>query len=93
MNRSTLFCVNLPYTATSTDLQTLFSDIAPRKIGFLWSLNHGTGASKGVGYVSFAIKEDAQSAFGTISNEGIVLDSRKLRVQWADTKVCIHELP
>jgi len=88
MNRSTLFVSNLPYTATSTDLQTLFSDIAPVRSAFV-VLEHGTGVSKGVGYVSFAIKEDAQSAFGTISNEGIVLDSRKLRVQWADTKVCI----
>jgi nucleolar protein 4 len=50
-------------------------------------LEPGTGVSKGVGYVSFAIKEDAQSAFDTISNEGIELDRRKLRVQWADTKV------
>jgi len=45
--------------------------------------------SKGVGYVSFAINEDAQSAFDTIRMKGSQLDSRKLRVQWADIKVCI----
>jgi nucleolar protein 4 len=88
MSSSTLFVSNLPYTATSTDLQTLFSDIAPVRSAFV-VLEHGTGLSKGVGYVSFAIKEDAECAFTTISNNGIVLDSRKLRVQWADTKVCI----
>ena len=54
-------------------------------------LEQGTGVSKGVGYVSFAIKEDAQSAFDAISNEGILLVNRKLRVQWADSKVRINK--
>lgn len=77
---------NLPYTATSVDLQTLFSDIAPVRSAFV-VLEPGTGVSKGVGYVSFAIKEDAQSAFDTISKEGIKLVGRNLRVQWAENKV------
>ena len=61
MLRSTLFVSNLPYTATSVDLQTLFSDIAPVRTAFVVT-EHGTGMSKAVGYVSFAIKEDAQPA-------------------------------
>src|SRR6266576_6024734 len=65
-DRSTLFVSNLPYTATSTDLNTLFSDIAPVRSAFV-VLEHGTGASKGVGYVSFAIPEDAKAAFDSIS--------------------------
>lgn len=77
---------NLPYTATSVDLQTLFSDIAPVRSAFV-VLEPGTGVSKGVGYVSFAIKEDAQAAFDKLSKEGIPLAGRNLRVQWADTKV------
>ena len=47
----------------------------------------GTGLSKGVGYVAFALKEDAESAFENISTNGISLVGRKLRVQWADSKV------
>lgn len=43
--------------------------------------------SKGVGYVSFAIREDATLAMDKISNEGIVMDGRSLRVQWAESKV------
>lgn len=82
---------NLPYTATSTDLQTLFSDIAPVRSAFV-VLEQGTGVSKGVGYVSFAIKEDAQSAFDSTTTEPLVLDGRKLRLQWADTKVCSPSL-
>ncbi|KAI0916243.1 hypothetical protein AcW1_009926 [Taiwanofungus camphoratus] len=81
----TLFVSNLPYTATSTDLKTLFSDLAPVRSAFV-VLDPGSGASKGVGYVSFAIREDAQLAFDKITNEGIVLDGRSLRVQWADSK-------
>ena len=83
---STLFVSNLPYTATSVDLQTLFSDIAPVRSAFVVT-EHGTGVSKGVGYVSFALKADADVAFETISRNGIDLVGRKLRVQWADTKV------
>jgi nucleolar protein 4 len=86
MSRSTLFVSNLPYTATSVDLQTLFSDIAPIKTAFVVT-EHGTGVSKGVGYVSFAIKEDAQSAHDQITKEGITLVGRSLRIQWAENKV------
>ncbi|PPQ84136.1 hypothetical protein CVT26_015169, partial [Gymnopilus dilepis] len=82
---STLFVSNLPYTATSTDLQTLFSDLAPVRSAFVVT-EHGTGVSKGVGYVSFALKEDAESVFEKVATEGIALVGRKLRVQWADKK-------
>lgn len=82
---STLFVSNLPYTATSVDLQTLFSDLAPVRSAFIVT-EHGTGVSKGVGYVSFAIREDAQSAFETITKDGLVLQGRSLRVQWAESK-------
>ncbi|KAF9223106.1 RNA-binding domain-containing protein [Gyrodon lividus] len=82
---STLFVSNLPYDATSTDLQTTFSDIAPVRSAFV-VLEHGTGTSKGVGYVSFSIREDAQMAFDTITADGITINGRKLRVQWADIK-------
>ncbi|KAI0360710.1 RNA-binding domain-containing protein [Trametes cingulata] len=87
---STLFVSNLPYTATSTDLKTLFSDIAPVRTAFV-VLEHGTGVSKGVGYVSFAIREDAAMAIDKISKEGITLDGRTLRVQWAGSKNKDHE--
>ena len=84
---STLFVSNLPYTATSVDLQTLFSDIAPVRSAFVVT-EPGTGISKGVGYVSFALKEDATSAFASLEKDGIELVGRKLRIQWAENKVC-----
>jgi nucleolar protein 4 len=50
-------------------------------------LEAGSGVSKGVGYVSFSVKEDAEVAFKKIEDEGMTLDGRKLRVQWAENKV------
>ena len=93
---ATLFVSNLPYTATSTDLQTLFSDIGPVKSAFVVT-EQGTGVSKGVGYVTFAMKEDADSAFEKLSGkpggESMEIAGRKLRGVWADNKVCLHATP
>lgn len=88
---STLFVSNLPYDATSTDLQTAFSDLAPVRSAFV-VLDHGSGVSKGVGYVSFSIKEDAQTAFESITASGITINGRHLRVQWADSKVVSYRV-
>ena len=68
------------------DLQTLFSDIAPVRSAFV-VLDKETRKSKGVGYVSFAIREDAALAVSQIEQNGILLDKRNLRVQFADSKV------
>jgi nucleolar protein 4 len=69
----------------------LFSDIAPVRSAFVVT-EQGTGLSKGVGYVAFALKEDAESAFENISKNGISLVGRKLQVQWAENKVCDYRL-
>ena len=81
--RSTVFVSNLPYTATSTDLQTLFSDVAPIKTAFV-VLDKETKVSKGVGYVTFAIKEDAGKC---VQDGKVILNGRTLRVSWAGQKV------
>jgi nucleolar protein 4 len=86
---STLFVSNLPYAATSVDLQTLFSDLAPVRTAFVVT-EQGTGVSKGVGYVSFAAKEDAQGAFEQVQKEGLKITGRNLRVAWADIKVSLR---
>lgn len=80
---STVFVSNLPYTATSTDLKTQFSDVAPVKNAFV-VLEKDTKISKGVGYVVFAMREDAVQCVekGTMDMNG-----RTLRVDWAGAKV------
>jgi nucleolar protein 4 len=88
---STLFVSNLPYTATSTDLQTLFSDFAPVRTAFVVT-EHGTGVSKGVGYVSFAAREDAQSVWQQAQTDGVKMNGRGIRVAWAENKVRVRSL-
>ena len=63
----------------------MFSDIAPVRSAFV--VLEG-GVSKGVGYVSFAIKEDAATVLQTVQKDGLALNGRKLRVEMAGNKVC-----
>ncbi len=46
--------------------------------------DHGTGRSKGYGFVSFRLKEDAESAIDQM--QGIQIGSRRVRVGWAQHK-------
>lgn len=79
---ATVFISNLPYTATSTDLKTLFSDVAPVKNAFV-VLEKETKVSKGVGYVTFAMREDATQC---VANGTVDMNGRALRVDWAGAK-------
>lgn len=42
-----------------------------------------TKKPKGVGYVGFAMKEDAQTAYDLLAKGDTVLDGRALRAEWA----------
>jgi nucleolar protein 4 len=81
---ATLFISNLPYAATSVDLQTLFSDLAPVRAAFV-ATAPGSGVSKGVGYVSFAAREDAVSVHDQVQKDGLQMNGRSIRVGWADS--------
>ncbi|KAN0063566.1 RNA recognition motif-containing protein [Thecaphora frezii] len=84
IRNATLFVSRLPYTATSTDLQTLFSDIGPLKRAFVVT-DPATKTSKGVGYVTFAMAEDAKTALQQL--QGKSLDGkRKMQITFADEK-------
>lgn len=88
ISSSTIFVSNLSYSTTSESLQSTVSDIAPVRSAFVVTGKEDK-KSKGVGYVSFAIKEDAEAFFEKYSNAGetLLIDGRKVRVQWADRKV------
>ena len=82
---ATLFVSRLPYTATSTDLQTMFSEIGPLKRAFVVT-DQATKKSKGVGYVTFAIPEDASTAFEQLQGKSLDGGSRKIQIAFADQK-------
>lgn len=82
---STLFISRLPYTATSTDLQTAFSEIGPLKRAFVVT-DQATKKSKGVGYVTFAIPEDATTALEQLQGKSLDGSSRTIQITFADQK-------
>lgn len=83
---TTLFVSSLPYNATSTDLTTHFSFVGPVRHGFV-ATDRDTGKSKGVGYVTYAMKEDAERAVTELDGSEFGAKGRKIRVVWADKKV------
>lgn len=83
---ATLFVSSLPYNATSTDLVTHFSFIGPIRHGFV-ATDKESGKSKGVGYVTFAMREDAERALAELDGGAFGGKGRKIRVSWADRKV------
>ncbi|KIS72094.1 uncharacterized protein UMAG_00516 [Mycosarcoma maydis] len=82
---ATLFVSRLPYTATTTDLQTMFSEIGPLKRAFVVT-DQATKKSKGVGYVTFAIPEDATTALEQLQGKSLDGGSRKIQITFADQK-------
>lgn len=87
---ATLFVSRLPFSATTTDLQTLFSDIGPLRRAFVVT-DPESKISKGVGYVTFAVPEDAQKALDEL--QGKKLDGKRaMSLAWADAKPTRAEL-
>jgi nucleolar protein 4 len=83
---STLFVSSLPFNATSTDLITHFSFVGPIRHGFV-ATDRESGKSKGVGYVTYSMKEDAERALTELDGSSFGDKGRKIRVTWADKKV------
>ncbi|ORY21458.1 hypothetical protein BCR39DRAFT_553517 [Naematelia encephala] len=82
---TTVFVSSLPYAATSTDLLTHFSFIGPVRHGFV-ATDKETGKSKGVGYVTYSLREDAERAVTELDGGDFGPKGRKIRVAWADAK-------
>lgn len=89
-----MFVSSLPYNATTTDIVTHFSFIGPVHHGFI-AKDKESGTSKGVGYVTYALKEDADRAIEELDGGAFGAKGRKIRVTMADRKVCcsfkVHE--
>jgi nucleolar protein 4 len=83
---SILFVSSLPFNATSTDLITHFSFVGPIRHGFV-ATDRESGKSKGVGYVTYSMKEDAERALTELDGSSFGDKGRKIRVTWADKKV------
>nr|XP_054774952.1 RNA-binding protein 28-like isoform X2 [Lytechinus pictus] len=79
---STLFIRNLPYSATTKDLESLFGEIGPLKQCFVVTDRGVKDKCRGFGYVTFALRDDAEKALKASHS----VEGRKLRVDYADRK-------
>lgn len=91
--RTTIFVSSLAYNTTSASLEEAFADLAPVRNAFVVTQKGGSDGeakSKGVGFVSFAIKEDADQIMEKYQEGTGVsfrVDGRPVRLQWAKKKV------
>jgi nucleolar protein 4 len=88
---TTVFVSSLPYNATTTDIITHFSFIGPVRHGFI-ATDKESGTSKGVGYVTYAQKEDADRAIEELDGGAFGAKGRKIRVTLADKRVSSETL-
>nr|XP_019047635.1 nucleolar protein 4 [Kwoniella bestiolae CBS 10118]OCF26565.1 nucleolar protein 4 [Kwoniella bestiolae CBS 10118] len=87
---TTVFVSSLPYTATTTDLLTHFSYLGPVRHGFV-ATDKDTGKSKGVGYVTYSLKEDADRAVQELNGSVFGGGNRKIRVSVAGERAPLKE--
>jgi nucleolar protein 4 len=88
MSSTTVFVSSLPYNATTTDIITHFSFIGPVRHGFI-ATDKESGISKGVGYVTYSLKEDAERAVEELDGGAFGAKGRKISVTMADKKVSL----
>ncbi|XP_033629872.1 RNA-binding protein 28-like isoform X1 [Asterias rubens] len=79
---STLFVRNLPYSATKEHLEEVFSDIGPVKKCFVITDTGVKDKCRGFGYVTFALREDADKAV----TAHLSLAQRKLFISYSRRK-------
>ncbi|WWC67499.1 uncharacterized protein I206_101407 [Kwoniella pini CBS 10737] len=87
---TTVFVSSLPYTATTTDLLTHFSYLGPVRHGFV-ATDKDTGKSKGVGYVTYSLKEDADRAVAELNGSSFGGGNRKIRVSVAGERASLKD--
>ncbi|KAK0540376.1 RNA recognition motif-containing protein [Tilletia horrida] len=90
---TTLFVSRLPFEATSTDLETFFSSVGPLRRAFVVT-DPTTRFSKGVGYVTFALAEDANQAIKTLQGaklQGGAKKAKAIRIEVAKQRESLKD--
>ncbi|KAI9203198.1 uncharacterized protein BJ171DRAFT_425619, partial [Polychytrium aggregatum] len=88
-SKQTLFIRDLPYSATSQDLEAFFSEIGPVRSSFVVAdkdASNGEHRNKGFGFVTFALKEDAERAIQDLKKKKFMDVHRPVRVEFAVKK-------
>ncbi|KAL3901729.1 MAG: hypothetical protein SGCHY_000357, partial [Lobulomycetales sp.] len=85
-SKTTLFVRNVPFSTTNEQLEEFFSDVGPIRSCFIVREN---GESKGFGYCSFAINEDAKRALKKTQ----FTDGRVLKLEFAKRRASEKSAP
>ncbi|KAJ3030256.1 UNVERIFIED_CONTAM: RNA recognition motif-containing protein [Siphonaria sp. JEL0065] len=84
-NAACVFVRQLPFEATSAQLEEFFGSVGPIKSAFVVADKDTPGKNKGFGFVTFAVKADAAKALLDLADKKF-LDQRKLRLELAVKK-------
>lgn len=85
-SKSTLFVRNLPFDCQNEQLETFFSEFGPLRGAFVVRNPQDPGKSKGIGFVHFAMTEDAERVMKEIGEGKVKLSGRALAADWAQRR-------
>ncbi|KAI9295352.1 RNA-binding domain-containing protein [Neoconidiobolus thromboides FSU 785] len=83
-NSNTLFIRGIPFTATDEQFETFFQDIGPLKRAFIVKDKENKQINRGFGFVSYALRADAEKAITELSTKEF--EGRKLKMEFANEK-------
>jgi nucleolar protein 4 len=91
-SKTTLFIRNLPFDVDSKALSDHFSNFGPLRAAFVVKDDKNVGLSKGIGFVTFAIEQDAASCLEKLHGKPFASDKpRKLKIEFAVAKKIVRK--
>lgn len=85
-SKNTLFVRNLPFDCQNEQLETFFSEFGPLRGCFVVRNPQDPAKSKGIGFVHFAMREDAERVMKEIGEGKVKLSGRALAADWAQRR-------
>lgn len=85
-SKNTLFVRNLPFDCQNEQLEAFFSEFGPLRGCFVVRNPQDPAKSKGIGFVHFAISEDAERVMKEIGEGKVKLSGRALAADWAQRR-------
>lgn len=85
-SNTTLFIRNVPFDCENTEFEAFFSEFGPLKGCFVVKDPAQEGRCRGIGFVHFAMPEDAEKTIKTLTEGTSKFRGRALQADWAHKK-------